>query len=99
MLLYKGGAVCKNYFSDNSASAICKELGYTRAMSWTSNGDIFYNVIDPDYKNKKELAITLDRVNCFVDEWSSCTYSTSPDSSSTCWRGDFVFLTCSKGTL
>ena len=28
--------MCKDYFSANSAHAICKEMGYDSAINWTS---------------------------------------------------------------
>ena len=36
LLLYKGGTVCNVNFSDHSANAICRLLGYSRASNWTS---------------------------------------------------------------
>ena len=36
MLLYKAGTVCDDYFSDNSAEAICRLLGHDGHFSWTS---------------------------------------------------------------
>ena len=38
LLLYNGGTVCDDSFTDNAARAICIELGYTSHQSWDSSG-------------------------------------------------------------
>lgn len=43
LLLYNGGTVCWNeYFDKTAAYAVCRELGYEAATSW-SKGDLFDN--------------------------------------------------------
>ena len=37
LLLYKGGTVCNVRFSDTAASAICREMGHYRHVSWDSS--------------------------------------------------------------
>ena len=70
MLLYKGGAVCHDRFNENSANAICKELGYSRSLNWTSG--YHYNL-----NFQFGFNITLDDVECDGDDWGLCSYSTS----------------------
>ena len=35
LLLYGGGTVCDDRFSDNAADAICKQMNYNRSVRWT----------------------------------------------------------------
>ena len=34
LLTYGGGTVCDDYFSDNSANAVCKMMGYEGSSRW-----------------------------------------------------------------
>ena len=84
LLLYKGGTVCSRYyFSDYSASAICREMGYKQAAHWTSR-----YLYDRDYQDRFD--ITLDNVKCYNEDWKYCSYSTNPN----CHHSEDVFLTC-----
>ena len=87
LLLYNGGTVCDDGFSDNSANAICREMGYSGSSSWVSEADYSYGDIQTN------LNITLDNVVCRDDNWDSCSYSTSHD----CRHHEDVFLTCIGG--
>ena len=86
MLLYKGGAVCHDRFNENSANAICKELGYSRSLNWTSG--YHYNL-----NFQFGFHITLDDVECDEGDWGLCSYSTSND----CYHLKDVFLSCVSG--
>ena len=72
LLLYYGKTVCDDGFSDNSANAICRLMGYPGAISWR-NGQLseiqFY------------LYIGLDNVNCSSGSWESCNFTTLHDCS------------------
>ena len=81
LLLSNGGTVCDDSFSDNSADAICKELGYFNKMSWSSGSN---------WANQAGLEITLDNVACSSGEWSSCSFAFIDD----CSHGEDLFLQC-----
>ena len=81
LLISKGGTVCDDHFSDNSADAICREMGHIGQMSW-SNGDL--------WGIQAGLEITLDDVACSSGEWSSCSFIFVHD----CGHGEDVFLQC-----
>ncbi|XP_063692406.1 deleted in malignant brain tumors 1 protein-like isoform X4 [Bolinopsis microptera] len=83
LLFYNGGTVCKDYFSANSAHAICKEMGYDSAINWSSG--YYYGF---DYQ--RGFNITLDNVECSEADWGSCWFSTSHN----CYHGDDVFMAC-----
>ena len=87
LLLYKGGTVCdyryERTFSDYSATAICKEMGYKQAAHWTSG-----YLYDPDYQEGFDIA--LGSVRCDNEDWKSCSYSTF----SSCFHYEDVLLTC-----
>ncbi|KAL5253630.1 hypothetical protein ACHWQZ_G013415 [Mnemiopsis leidyi] len=84
LLLYNGGTVCDDSFSENSANAICREMGYSGSLSWVSGSSYSYG------ENQTSLDITLDDVQCSDDDWNSCSYSTSHN----CGHSEDVFLTC-----
>ncbi|KAL5253602.1 hypothetical protein ACHWQZ_G013415 [Mnemiopsis leidyi] len=84
LLLYNGGTVCDDSFSENSANAICREMGYSGSLSWVSGSSYSYG------ENQTNLDITLDDVQCSDDDWNSCSYSTSHN----CGHSEDVFLTC-----
>ena len=71
LLLYKGGTVCYRLFGGYSAGAICREMGYTKALNWTKG-----YLHDHDYQER--LEINLGNVWCDSDDWKSCTYATDP---------------------
>ena len=81
LLLSNGGTVCDDGFSDNSADAICRELGHIGQMIW-SHGD--------NWGIQAGLEITLDDVACSSGEWSSCSFIFVHD----CGHGEDVFLQC-----
>ena len=81
LLLSNGGTVCDDYFSDNSASAICKEMGFLRHRSWTSGSK---------WSIQSSLSIRMDDVQCSSPTWSSCTSKTSHN----CGHSEDVFLQC-----
>ena len=81
LLIYKGGTVCDDYFNDNAAFAICREMGYFSAITWESGN--YFDV-------QENLEINLDDVSCSEQSWSSCSYSESHN----CGHSEDVFLTC-----
>ena len=81
LLINNGGTVCDDSFSDNSADAICRKMGYLGQMSWT-HGD--------NYGIQSSYDITLDNVACSSGEWSSCTYIFVHN----CAHSEDVFLQC-----
>ena len=81
LLLYNEGTVCDDSFSDNSAEAICKEMGFMGKLSWTS---------DDKWGIQASKEITLDNVACTTEEWSSCTYYFEHN----CDHEEDVFLKC-----
>jgi len=85
LLLFDGQTVCDDGFSDNSANAICREMGYSRARSWRSG---YFYVIQPNYD------IGLDDVVCSSDSWDSCTYTSSHN----CGHDEDVHLVCEGGS-
>ena len=85
LLLYKGGTVCDNSFSDYTASAICRKMGYKQAADWTS-GYLF----DKDYQDRFD--ITLADVRCDNEDWKSCSYSINTEF---CNHDEDLLLTCS----
>ena len=80
LLLSNGGTVCDDYFSSNSAEAICRELGFFGQISWTSGRK--WGI--------QTGAITLDDVRCSSGDWSSCTFIFSHN----CGHHEDVFLQC-----
>ena len=81
LLLSNGGTVCDDSFSNNSADAICREMGHIGQMSW-SNGDL--------WGIQAGLEITLDDVVCSSGEWSSCSFAFVHN----CVHSEDVFLQC-----
>ena len=83
LLLFGGGTVCDDYFNDNAANAICRELGFGNAVQWRS-GRNWGSV-------QSSKSINLDDVKCSSDGlWSSCTYLERHN----CGHSEDVFLTC-----
>ncbi|XP_063691323.1 basement membrane-specific heparan sulfate proteoglycan core protein-like [Bolinopsis microptera] len=81
LLISNGGTVCHDYFTDYSADAICREMGYMGQMTWTSGNK---------WGIQSNYDITLDDVSCSSGEWSSCTFSLSNN----CDHSKDVFLQC-----
>ena len=87
LLLYGGGTVCDDNFSDKSADAICGRLGENfRAVSWRS-GFIYSNL-----QTSKKVKMT--DVECSSHHWASCSSSTSQI---TCRHVEDVHLACKLG--
>ena len=82
LLLYKGGTVCDDYFSNNAAEAICKLMNFTSAVEW-DNGT-YFNI-------QSNYDIKLDDVECNSTVWESCSYSEEHN----CEHSEDVFLSCS----
>ena len=83
LLLFGGGTVCDDGFSDKSANAICRELGFGAASHWRSG--VNWGSI------QTSKPINLDNVVCSNDgRWSSCTHSTTRN----CVHNEDVFLEC-----
>ena len=82
LLLSNGGTVCDDSFSDNSADAICREMGFIGRYSWRS-GELWNSF-------QTNVDITLDEVSCSSGEWNSCTYSFEHN----CHHREDVFLKC-----
>ena len=81
LLLYNGGTVCDDSFSDNSGTAICREMGYDRQSSWEST---------TTWTIQSNYDIVLDDVRCDSGEWSSCSYTNQHN----CGHSEDVFLAC-----
>ena len=81
LLISNGGTVCDDSFSDNSADAICREMGHYGHTSWTSGSK--WNI-------QSDLDIKLDDVVCSSGKWSDCRYSTTHN----CGHIEDIFLNC-----
>ena len=84
LLLSNGGTVCDDGFSDNSADAICRELGHIGQMSWSTGNN---------WGIQAGLEITLNDVACSSGEWTSCSFSLVDNY---CSHGEDVFLQCAR---
>ena len=78
LLLHNGGTICGNAFSNNSANAACKDMGYSGFKSWR---------VGPSWGNYR---ISLDNMNCTEGKFSTCKYTTSHD----CEHGNEIFISC-----
>ena len=81
LLLSNNGTVCEDGFSDNSADAICREMGYFGHTRWTT-GRLWD--IQSDHK------IEVHDVSCTDNSWSSCSFRFDH----TCGHHEDVFLEC-----
>ena len=81
--------MCDDSFSDNSANAICREMGYSGSSSWVSGSIHSYGT------RQTSLDINLDDVMCSTGNWDSCRYSTYDN----CGHSEDVFLTCVEGII
>lgn len=82
LLLYNGGTVCDDYFSTNSAHAICRLMGFHSASGWTRGWRM--------RSLQRRKRISLDNVRCRSSTWSSCTYSLTHN----CSHVEDIFLYC-----
>ena len=85
LLLHKGGTVCDDHFESNAADAICREMNFTQALSWT---------IDNSFEIQQNYDIKLDDVKCSTANWENCTFSMSKYTD--CFHNEDVFLSCSS---
>ena len=82
LLIYNGGTVCDDGFTDNSADAICHIMGYPlEHASWS---------IGNNWSIQSNYEITMSNVECSSGDWSSCLYSFSHN----CGHSEDVFLQC-----
>ena len=81
--------MCDDSFSDNSANAICREMGYSGSSSWVSGSSYSYG------ESQAILDINLDDVRCSTGNWDSCSYSTYDN----CGHSEDVFLVCVEGII
>ena len=87
LLLYKGGTVCNDYFSDTAANAICRKMGRPYGVaSWKSGR--YYSL-------QSSKSIKLDDVRCSSDSWDSCSFTTVHNN---CSHSNDVHITC-KGNI
>ena len=84
LLINNGGTVCDDRFSDKSAEAICREMGYAAHQSWTY-GEKWSAL-------QGSLDVTLGDIACSSEEWDSCTFSYE----NSCGHGEDVFLQCEE---
>ena len=85
LLLYRGTTVCDDKFSDRAAHAICKRMGYSRAVTWR-NG--------VGWSIQFEYEIGLTDVVCNTEEWKWCGHSGEVAS---CAHIEDVMLVCQPG--
>ena len=85
LLTYQGGTVCDDYFSMNSAHAICRVMGYAYAAGWR-HGRLYGT-------QQTHRRINMDDVRCRHSYWNYCSYRTSHN----CRHYEDVFLTCQPG--
>ncbi|XP_063695430.1 uncharacterized protein LOC134826857 [Bolinopsis microptera] len=81
LLIVNEGTVCNDDFSNNSANSICRRMGYSGQISWTSANR---------WKMQGDRPITMDDVSCNTAGWSSCSYSWTHN----CDHSKDVFLQC-----
>ena len=82
LLIYDGGTVCDDGFTDNSADAICIEMGFPSGHTSWSYGN--------NWSIQSNYEITMDDVVCDRVYWSECRYSLSHN----CGHSEDVFLQC-----
>ena len=83
LLLYKGGTVCDDDFSDVAADAICKEMNFERSIEWKNGPWSTRN-------DRSHYEISLDNVKCDIPHWKSCSFSEHHN----CQHKEDVFLSC-----
>ena len=80
LLLYKGGTVCDDEFTDVAADAICKEMNFERAIEWKTDVAM----------ERSKYRIKLDDVKCDIPDWKSCSFHEF----SNCVHKEDIFLSC-----
>ena len=82
-MLFNGGTVCDDKFSDTSAEAICDVMGLPhKNVSW--RGGLFYETV------QSGMSINLDKVICHYRDWFWCSFSIVHQ----CKHEEDIFLTC-----
>ena len=81
LLISNGGTVCDDYFTDDTADAICRKMGHFKHLSWSSGNK---------WDIQSERDIKLDNVKCENGYWDSCLFSTKHN----CVHSEDVFLKC-----
>ena len=81
--------MCDDSFSDNSANAICREMGYSGSSDWVSGSSYSYG------SRQTSLDINLDDVSCSGNDWDSCSHTRYHN----CGHSEDVFLTCIAGMI
>ena len=81
LLINNGGTVCDDNFSDRSAEAICRKMGFMGKLSWTSG---------EKWGIQASKEITIFDVICTSTEWSSCKYAYNHN----CGHNEDLFLQC-----
>ena len=84
LLLSNGGTVCDHGFSDNSADAICREMGFLGRFSWRSG--IIWN----SFRANLDFSFGRPVFLCRSGEFTSCTYNLEH----ICGNYDDVLLAC-----
>ena len=74
--------MCDDYFNDDAANAICREMGRPNGISSWKNGHFF------SFQTSK--SVKLDDVKCQSDVWASCTYKTYHN----CAHTEDVHISC-----
>ncbi|KAL5253796.1 hypothetical protein ACHWQZ_G013538 [Mnemiopsis leidyi] len=80
------GTVCDDRFNDLAATAVCKEMGYECALSWSSG---------EAWPIQNSYSIALDNVFCETDNFTDCSF----DLDHNCAHAEDVSLTCSYKCL
>ena len=88
LLLSNGGTVCGDGFSDNSADAICREMGFPGRFSWRRQNIVIWS----SFRNTLDVSVSLTKYNvlCRSGEFTSCTYNLEHN----CDLWNDVFLAC-----
>ena len=74
--------MCDDYFNDDAANAICREMGRPYGISSWKNGYFF--------SHQTSKSVKLDDVKCQSDVWASCTYKTYHN----CAHNEDVHISC-----
>jgi len=82
LLMFEGGTVCNDRWSNNSANAVCRNMGRHAALSFR-NGTIFKDL-------QMKLKIKVDSVKCSGNMWSTCNVTREHN----CDHTEDVFLAC-----
>lgn len=84
LLLFDGGTVCDDRFSEKSADAICREMGHRYGHIEYSSGD--------KWSIQSSLQITMDNVDCRTRDWNSCSYYVHGNND--CTHEEDLFISC-----